>query len=99
MRGDSGLLWHILIHKYNGGFIEKALLWWKNLYSICYESGNCDWIEESVCRRMGDGRDTVFWFTDRCGHGVLKDKFPRLFNLSNQQQAHVSDVGGWNAIV
>lgn len=67
--------------------------------SVIYESGNCDWIEESVCRRMGDGRDTVFWFTDRCGHGVLKDKFPRLFNLSNQQQAHVSDVGGWNAIV
>ncbi|XP_057447160.1 uncharacterized protein LOC130738983 [Lotus japonicus] len=97
MVGDSGLWSCILNYKYKGGYHEKASIWWKDLFSICFESGSSNWFDESICRRLGDGSSTLFWYIDWCGHGVLKDKFPRLFSLSKQQQACVSEVGVWVA--
>lgn len=92
---DRGLWCRVLKSKYDGRYHENASTWWKDLFSICYESGSSDWFDNSIRRKMGDGNSTPFWSVDWSGHGALKERFPRLFNLSNQQQARVSEVGLW----
>ncbi|XP_057441807.1 uncharacterized protein LOC130733596 [Lotus japonicus] len=92
---DRGLWCRVLKSKYDGRYHENASTWWKDLFSICYESGSSDWFDNSIRRKMGDGNRTHFWSVDWSGHGALKERFPRLFNLLNQQQARVSEVGLW----
>ncbi|KAL8552289.1 hypothetical protein ACS0TY_001111 [Phlomoides rotata] len=46
-------------------------------------------------RVLGDGTETKFWDV-RWGEGVcLRERFGRLFRVSEQQEALVSEVGNW----
>jgi hypothetical protein len=76
-------------------------LWWKDLSSI---GSNLDtnWFGRSVKRNLGNGASTSFWLDTWVGNSPLKDRFPRLFSISNQKEALVADlwggsgVGRWN---
>jgi hypothetical protein len=43
---------------------------------------------------LGNGTNTHFWFDVWIGSSSLKDRFPRLFSISNQKEAMVADL--WN---
>ncbi|XP_071714775.1 uncharacterized protein [Rutidosis leptorrhynchoides] len=42
-------------------------------------------------KKIGDGRDTLFWKDIWIGDICLKDRFPRLFRLENNQEAYVKE--------
>jgi hypothetical protein len=68
-------------------------LWWKDLSSI---GSNLDtnWFGRSVKRNLGNGASTSFWLDTWVGNSPLKDRFPRLFSISNQKEALVADLWG-----
>lgn len=46
---------------------------------------NDRWFEEQLARKVGNGRDILFWTDLWLGDWNLCDKFPRLFSVSTQQ--------------
>jgi hypothetical protein len=48
-----------------------------------------------VSRKVGNGNTTRFWLDKWVGEEPLKDKFPRLFSISNRIEAWVSDMKMW----
>lgn len=53
------------------------------------------WFWENMTRRLGNGNDTDFWEGNWMGGMSLKARFPRLFHLSTNQLAKVSEMGSW----
>lgn len=97
MLSDKGSLWcRVLDAKYSGSVKRSDSRWWRDINSVCFGSGQGNWFNEAICRRVGDGSEVRFWFDDWTGGGSLKEKFPRLFNLSSQQYATVSEMGEWH---
>lgn len=39
-----------------------------------------------------NGEDTNFWFDKQCGQASLQDKFPRLYEISNDQDCSVAEM-------
>ncbi|KAL8487739.1 hypothetical protein ACS0TY_024170 [Phlomoides rotata] len=68
--------------------------WWRDMvnnYSKVWEVG----AGPEIRRVVGNGRDTEFWSEWWVGFESLKDMFNRLFRISAQQTAMISDMGGW----
>jgi hypothetical protein len=42
--------------------------------------------------QLGDGTRTDFWGETWCGLTPLKEKFPYLFEIYNEQEVPVSDI-------
>jgi len=40
------------------------------------------WFEGNICRVVGEGMDTLFWYDIWVGDIPLRHKFPRIFDLS-----------------
>jgi hypothetical protein len=76
-------------------------LWWKDL-SLIGSNLDANWLAQNVKRRLGNGASTRFWLDTWVGSSSLKDRFPRLYSISNQKEASVADlwggvgVGSWN---
>jgi hypothetical protein len=70
-----------------------ASLWWKDVCSIGSNRG-INWFSQCVTRKIGNGNHTSFWLDNWSGDTSLKDRFPRLFSISNQKEASVAEV--WN---
>jgi hypothetical protein len=70
-------------------------LWWKDL---CSTGVNLDtnWFGRSVKRKLGNGMNSSFWVDVWVGSSSLKDRFPRLFSISNQKEAMVAEL--WNGV-
>jgi hypothetical protein len=49
-----------------------------------------------VKRNLGNGASTRFWLDIWIGNLSLKERFPRLFSISNQKDALVADTWGGN---
>lgn len=60
--------------------------------SICTER---IWFHDSICRRIGDGKEALFWEDNWWGVGALKNKFQRLFTLSSLKRASIFEMGEW----
>jgi hypothetical protein len=100
--GES--IWrNVLKEKYSGGergfgWLSRPLAsniassWWNDLVSI----GTVDGVDR-LCgiffKRIGNGGETSFWHDRWVGVQPLKDVFPRLFLVSTQKEACVSEVG------
>jgi hypothetical protein len=100
--GES--IWkNVLIEKYSGGergvgWVSRSLAsniassWWNDLVSIGVVDG-VDRLGGIFFKRIGNGGDTSFWHEKWVGVQPLKEAFPRLFLLSTQKEACVSEVG------
>lgn len=80
----------------NGGSNSRNLSsWWKNI-GRCGESNNSvDWFKEGLNRRLGKGDNTKFWEDTWVGPRSFKAKFPRLFQISEQQNKVIEECGSW----
>lgn len=54
-----------------------------------------NWFSNLLVRKVGDGEDTLFWHVSWVQSGSLKNRFDRLFMLSKNKNARVSEVGVW----
>ena len=52
-------------------------------------------IEEGIILKVGDGSSILFWHDRWYEAGVFKILFPRLFAISLQKQALISQMGEW----
>ncbi|KAK2414852.1 hypothetical protein QL285_037392 [Trifolium repens] len=73
-----------------GGRITSC--WWKDICAIedCVQSKK--WFAEASKRRVNNGVSTFFWSQVWIGEVALAEVFPRLFSLSREKEAVVSEV-------
>jgi hypothetical protein len=56
--------------------------------------GGVNWFNREVVRKVRNGISTKFWNDPWVGSIPLRDAFPRLYSLSSQKEAVVSDLWG-----
>jgi hypothetical protein len=114
---EEPALWKdVLIARYGGRVVSRVSLngivgvrpasaWWKDICLIEEFIVSKNWLEEVVERRVGNGASTLFWSQKWIGNFTLESTFPRLFSLSVQKEALVSDLAvsgvdsiSWNFI-
>jgi len=78
---------------------RQSSMWWKTICKVREGVGEGvgNWFEENICRVVGDGRDTYFWYDTWLGDVPLRLKYPRLFDLTMDKECKVADMGrmGW----
>jgi hypothetical protein len=67
-------------------------LWWKDICELDDCVADRSWVEEAIVKKLGNGALTSFWVDKWLGDTPLYLKFPRLYVLSTQQEARVSDL-------
>ncbi|GAU48540.1 hypothetical protein TSUD_282920 [Trifolium subterraneum] len=73
-------------------FPVTSSAWWKDISKLESVAGSITWISKALERRVGNGRSTYFWLEKWIGGSTLRDKFSRLYSLSEQKQVLISDV-------
>ena len=53
-------------------------------------------ISAGLWKKVGRGNATLFWEHKWVGDLILKDAFPRLYNISNQKRTLIMDMGFWD---
>lgn len=81
-----------------------ASKWWKDIMKMD-RGGDGSWFNEEGSRKVNNGNTTSFWWTKWRGFTTLKDKYSRLFSISNQKEAKIAEIwldrgtdSGWNFI-
>ncbi|GAU25119.1 hypothetical protein TSUD_274080 [Trifolium subterraneum] len=70
---------------------SSASCWWRDLCRIdLTEEGS--WFAKNISRRVGRGDTTRFWKDCWVGQVPLCESFPRLFSISLQKEALVSEI-------
>ncbi|PNX59297.1 putative TIR-NBS-LRR resistance protein, partial [Trifolium pratense] len=69
---------------------RTASLWWKDLCSL---DSNDGWFRTAVGKKVGRGDATSFWNEVWIGNQSLRQRFPRLFGISSQQNDVIKDMG------
>lgn len=100
---ESNSLWvRVLKAKYSiplplniGGMEGKLSYWWKDIFGTCFSMEETSWFDLNVRLKLGDVGKVRFWQDAWLGQCALNDKFARLYYLSVQQHALISDVGTW----
>ncbi|GLT57088.1 hypothetical protein SLA2020_300870 [Shorea laevis] len=73
---------------------EKGSVWWKELWKLeRVDSINMEWIRDGFIRKVGEGKETLFWEEVWIGNVSLREKFPRLYSLATNKQATIAEVG------
>jgi hypothetical protein len=100
---DDQAVWiEVLKSKYDIGVSGKteigdeyrpwfSSLWWRDICSIGQNLDN-NWFTNGVIRKLGNGLKTSFWRDKWAGDFTLKDRFPRLFSISNKKNEVVAVV-------
>jgi hypothetical protein len=103
---EGNSIWKsVLQQRYSGGergfgWMSRRLVtnsaspWWNDLVSIGLVGG-IDRLSGIFFKRIGNGGETSFWHDVWVGVQSLKEVFPRLFLVSTQKDACVSEVGRW----
>ena len=55
-----------------------------------------DVISKGVWRKVDRGNAILFWEHRWIGAALLKEQFPRLYNMSNQKKQFIMDMGFWD---
>jgi hypothetical protein len=74
------------------GDVRRASTWWKD---ICNLQGDRRWFEQATVKKVGDGGSTSLWCDSWLGNFSLRDRFPRLYSISNMKEVKVADAGYW----
>ncbi|MCI18150.1 RNA-directed DNA polymerase (Reverse transcriptase), partial [Trifolium medium] len=89
------------VHWIGSELPSRASLWWKDLCGLDVQE-NGSWFARNLSRRLGNGNSTRFWLDVWFGNLSLGERFPRLFSISLQKDAMVSNfwvekegVWGW----
>jgi len=73
--------------------------WWRNLNQIRSGVGLVDtsWLSDNIIRKVGDGRDTLFWVDPWLDGCPLARSFGGLYLLADNKLATVSEMFelGW----
>jgi len=99
-------LWSLVLRaKYGeeGGRVRFAKgvgsIWWRHLNQIRVRVGMVDatWLVDNIVRQVGDGSTTLFWVNPWLGDITLSTSYARLFELSENKLATVSEMFalGW----
>ncbi|GAU20198.1 hypothetical protein TSUD_352620 [Trifolium subterraneum] len=102
-RSEVGLWKEVLVAKYGSHILNNvswinisnpyfASSWWKDIGDLESYVDSKNWLTEAVSRSLGNGMLTRFWSDVWIGDAKLCSKFPRLFSLSLQRDACVSEV-------
>jgi hypothetical protein len=70
----------------------SASRWWVD---ICNLDKDANWFVSAIEKKVGSGLDTKFWLDIWVGEQSLRDRFPRIFGISNQQEGSIASLGGW----
>jgi hypothetical protein len=65
--------------------------WWKDIVTLD-DGGDQTCFNEEVTRKVHNGRNTSFWNIKRRGDMIFREKYPRLFAISNQKESKVADM-------
>jgi hypothetical protein len=71
---------------------SQCSLWWKDL---CRVDSGVGWFNQVVAKKLGSGNATCFWKDIWVGDQSLEQRFPRLFNISTQQDMLIRNMGSW----
>ena len=102
LQEDSSLWKIVLSEKYGSGVGDLVVLgdnnwprfcstWWKDVMFLETRMGS-NWFSNYVGRKVGNGSMTCFWKDTWVGSMPLHEQFPRLFLISEQQEAKVADI-------
>ncbi|GKV01050.1 hypothetical protein SLEP1_g13646 [Rubroshorea leprosula] len=70
--------------------------WWRDICRLSdMENHNKGWLADGLEIRVGDGKDTSFWWDEWCGGESLANKFPRLYLISAGKDKKISQMGNW----
>jgi hypothetical protein len=102
-REDPSLWKEVLAAKYGDHILRNvvwptmpnprfASTWWKDIGDLeaCADSKN--WVAEALSCRVGNGARTSVWCDKWLQDSALYLRFPRLFSLSNQKEAMISEL-------
>jgi hypothetical protein len=71
---------------------RAASLWWRD---ICLLDLNTNWFRDALVRCVRNGALTLFWDNLWIGNIPLKERFPRIYSISNQQLGTIFSMGSW----
>ncbi|KAL4322013.1 uncharacterized protein LOC107636929 [Arachis ipaensis] len=72
---------------------------WRDICHIEFQEQHLrDKMITGLAMEIGDGRKTRFWEDVWLQCGSLKDRFPRLFSISNQCGAVIGECGFWDGL-
>ena len=79
---------------------SSGSVWWRDLGKVCEGvSGEGGWFYHGVRRVVGDGRYVRFWEDVWVGDVSLKQKYGRLWSISEQRGLAVAGCGSWEGVV
>ncbi|KAG4916659.1 hypothetical protein JHK87_054216 [Glycine soja] len=96
-------LWAKILHSKYGGWraldegtsVTNESIWWQDLRSVIHEQGVQALLQSAIEWKVGCGDEVRFWedcwLTDQ---ESLRAKYPRLYQISCQQQQVIQDMGG-----
>ncbi|KAL5168270.1 putative ribonuclease H protein [Glycine soja] len=104
-----GELWAQVLESKFGGWRNldatrrsiRESLWWRDLGYACNLSEKGSWLKNGTKWKVGCGSKVLFWEDGWMEDGVsLKEKYPRLYQISQQQNRHIQQMGtitdtGW----
>jgi hypothetical protein len=70
-----------------------ASRWW---IDICSLDKDADWFVRAVVKKVGSGNKTKFWIDTWIGEQPLRERFPRLFEISCQKEGTIASFGSWS---
>ncbi|MCH84701.1 putative ribonuclease H protein [Trifolium medium] len=94
---------NVLEAKYGEGVLGNACIepavygngcspWWNDL---CRFDREGHWFNQVAVKKLGCGNTIKFWKEVWVGNLSLEQHFPRLFNISVQQDKLISEMGSW----
>jgi hypothetical protein len=100
---DNEVWKDVVVAKYGGesrGSIQPGLgyapsiasRWWVD---ICNLDKDSNWFVSALEKKVGSGNKTKFWSEIWVGDQPLRDRFPRLYGISNQKEGTIASMGGW----
>ena len=99
---DRGLWWRVLNDKYGGVDVlgsERSFLkgsnWWVDIGRVASGEGEGRWFEVGIGKKIGSGCSVSFWEDKWVGEVTFKEKFQRLYEMSNQKGMMVAELGEW----
>jgi len=74
---------------------ERQSWWLHDLCKVCGVGAQSNWFDKSIKWSLSDGSKVRFWEDMWVEDDSLRDKFPKLYTISQCKDCVVSDLGEW----